>query len=225
MTLWDIGFAMMSDGSKHVAPSEVASQPLLALRTIRRIYSKLKVYQRWMGVIMARRRSGWWRLLLAAVVVVAATAFAAPREALAVTRDEAVDWAMDREGEYLDYDGAYGAQCVDLIKYYYEIFGVEEYATGNGSAYASNALPPGWERIQNTPDFVPEPGDVAVWGTALSSAGHLAIILDADLHSFVSMDQNWPKGSPCTQVDHTYNKFWGVVRPAFEEPPTPTTHP
>lgn len=139
---------------------------------------------------MTGRKSGWWRLLFAAVVMATAIACAVPREALAITRDEAVAWAMDREGEYLDYDEAYGAQCVDLIKYYYDMFGMAGYARGNGCDYASNLLPPGWTRIQNTADFVPEPGDVAVWGTALSSAGHVAIILDADLHSFVSMDQN-----------------------------------
>ena len=135
------------------------------------------------------------------------------------TREEAVNWVYSQEGDYLDYDGAYGAQCVDLIKYYYDYFGVAGYAKGNAYTYATNSLPPNWTRIQNTADFVPEPGDIAVWTSAVGSgAGHVAIILSADVHSFVSMDQNWPKGSACCQVTHNYNNFWGVVRPDFEEP-------
>ena len=130
-------------------------------------------------------------------------------------REDAVNWAYAQQGKSLDYDGAYGAQCVDLIKYYYAYFGKASYAKGNGCDYVSNALPDGWTRIKNTADFVPEPGDIAVWGTELSKHGHVAIILSANTSSFVSMDQNWPSGSPCKQVTHTYSKFWGVIRPNF----------
>ena len=62
--------------------------------------------------------------------------------AQAATRDEAVAWANAQIGKGLDYDGAYGNQCVDLIKYYYDYFGVAGYAKGNANAYITNALPP-----------------------------------------------------------------------------------
>ena len=39
-------------------------------------------------------------------------------------------------------------------------------------------------------------------------------------HSFVSMDQNWPRGSACKRVTHNYNKFWGVIRPNFKSTTT-----
>ena len=39
------------------------------------------------------------------------------------TREAAVKWAYEQEGKFLDYDKAWGAQCVDLIKYYYAYFG------------------------------------------------------------------------------------------------------
>ena len=132
------------------------------------------------------------------------------------TRDDALKWVYAQEGKFLDYDGAYGAQCVDLIAYYYKYLGQSKYVKGNGCDYVSNALPDGWIRIKNTADFVPEPGDIAVWGTELSAYGHVAIILSADVHSFVSMDQNWPRGSACKRVTHNYNKFWGVIRPNFK---------
>ena len=136
------------------------------------------------------------------------------------TRDDALKWVYAQEGKFLDYDGAYGAQCVDLIAYYYKYLGQSKYVKGNGCDYVSNALPDGWIRIKNTADFVPEPGDIAVWGTELSAYGHVAIILSADVHSFVSMDQNWPRGSACKGVTHNYNKFWGVIRPNFKSTTT-----
>ena len=136
------------------------------------------------------------------------------------TRDDALKWVYAQEGKFLDYDGAYGAQCVDLIAYYYKYLGQSKYVKGNGCDYVSNALPDGWIRIKNTADFVSEPGDIAVWGTELSAYGHVAIILSADVHSFVSMDQNWPRGSACKRVTHNYNKFWGVIRPNFKSTTT-----
>ena len=136
------------------------------------------------------------------------------------TREDAVKWAYAQEGKFLDYDKVYGAQCVDLVHYYYAYFGKASYATGNGCDFVNNKLPDGWTRIKNTADFVPQPGDIAVWGKELSKYGHVAIILSADAHSFVSMDQNWPRGSACKKVTHNYNKFWGVIRPNFSEPPS-----
>ena len=136
------------------------------------------------------------------------------------TREDAVKWAYAQEGKFLDYDKVYGAQCVDLVHYYYAYFGKASYATGNGCDFVNNKLPDGWTRIKNTADFVPQPGDIAVWGKELSQYGHVAIILSADAHSFVSMDQNWPRGSACKKVTHNYNKFWGVIRPNFSEPPS-----
>lgn len=136
------------------------------------------------------------------------------------SREDAVKWAYAQEGKFLDYDKVYGAQCVDLVHYYYAYFGKASYATGNGCDFVNNKLPDGWTRIKNTADFVPQPGDIAVWGKELSQYGHVAIILSADDHSFVSMDQNWPRGSACKKVTHNYNKFWGVIRPNFSEPPS-----
>ena len=160
-------------------------------------------------------------LLLAGTLVVVIMSLLYSRNvwsASAGSRQDAVNWVYAQEGKSLDYDHAYGAQCVDLIKYYYAYFGYASYAMGNASAYVSNALPEGWTRIQKTSGFIPEPGDIAVWGADLNSSGtgHVAIVLSANENSFVSMDQNWPQGSACKQVTHTYNKFWGVIRPNFD---------
>ena len=161
-----------------------------------------------------RKLKKWMSALLVICLCIGINPIQA-RAADAGTREDALKWVYAQEGKFLDYDGAYGAQCVDLIKYYYAYFGKASYAKGNGADYVSNALPDGWTRIKNTADFVPEPGDIAVWGTELSKNGHVAIVLSADVHSFVSMDQNWPSGSACKQVTHTYKNFWGIIRPNF----------
>lgn len=136
------------------------------------------------------------------------------------TRDEAVAWANSQIGKYINVDGAYGNQCVDLIMAYYQYLGVSR-VSGHGYQYAYNSLPSGWTRIQNTPSFVPEPGDIVVWTTAIGGGyGHVAIFLYGDTNSFTSLDQNWPKGTSCQKVTHNYNAVWGVIRPDFKSSET-----
>lgn len=161
-------------------------------------------------------------LLLSVVIVLSSFSCLTITSASAVskTRDDAVNWANSQIGNYIDVDGAYGNQCVDLIMAYYQYLGVSR-VSGNGCDYAYNSLPDGWTRIQNTPDFVPQPGDIVVWTDAGWKNGHVAIFLSGDTSSFVSIDQNWPKGSVCKKVTHNYNYVWGVIRPNFtsQEPP------
>ena len=39
--------------------------------------------------------------------------------AKAASADDAITWVQSQVGKAIDYDGVYGAQCVDLIKAYY----------------------------------------------------------------------------------------------------------
>ena len=139
-----------------------------------------------------------------------------------VTRQAAINWLNAQQGEYLDYDCSNGVQCVDLVMYYYNYFGMAGYARGNGADYKNN-VPPGWKAIQYYSGFVPEPGDVAVWnpgnGSDVSTVGHVAVVLSADQNRFMSMDQNWNGVIAAAQTSHSYNLFWGVVRPAFGSNP------
>ena len=93
---------------------------------------------------------------------------------------DAVDWARSKVGLYLDYDGAYGAQCVDLMMYYYAYLG-QPISFGNAEAYRYNALPSGWSRYTYTTDFVLKPGDIAVWKPASDNGyyGHVGIVTSA----------------------------------------------
>ena len=139
-----------------------------------------------------------------------------------ITQIDAVAWANAQVGKKLDYDGAYGAQCVDLIKYYYNEFGVASYAKGNGSDYASNNLPTGWSRIAYTSGFVAQPGDIAVWtNSGGSNYGHVAIVISATSSKMnvVEQNHNGTGNDPCNTYSYSYGSssmtFYGVIRPSL----------
>ena len=54
------------------------------------------------------------------------------------TRETAVEWAKSKIGTAIDYDGAYGAQCVDLIKGYSNELWNYYSLRGNAGEYVSN---------------------------------------------------------------------------------------
>ncbi|OPZ94161.1 MAG: putative cell wall hydrolase LytN precursor [Firmicutes bacterium ADurb.Bin419] len=117
-------------------------------------------------------------------------------------------WLDAQVGKCLDHDGAYGYQCVDLFNFYKEFIGGQDIG---GVAYAYqlwNNAGSGWEKIPNTPDAVPQLGDIIIWGTEVGEAGHVAIFNEGDINTFVSLDQNWPIGS-CTHYQQ--HNYWGVI--------------
>ena len=127
-------------------------------------------------------------------------------------------------GKAVDYDGAAGRQCVDLIEAYCdEVFGsgIKNFYFDGKHFYTlfenSAWLKKNFTRIANTPDFVPKKGDIAVWGGNLSSGGwgHVAICTgEGDTTYFMSYDQNWTGNQdPCTLIRHNYRAFLGVLRP------------
>lgn len=75
-------------------------------------------------------------------------------------------------------------------------------------------LPNGYDRIANTPSFIPQKGDMVVWGAMPSNPyGHVAIANGVgDTNSFQSYDQNWTGGEKVHLVNHNYNYVLGVLR-------------
>ena len=121
-------------------------------------------------------------------------------------------------GKSFDYDGVSGVQCVDLIKMYLDkVFGIKAGAWGNAKDYYENfnnlPLKNSFERIANTPSFVPKKGDIAVFGTGLGNKyGHICIATgEGDTDNFYSYDLNW-NGKTVHKVNHTYKGFLGVLR-------------
>lgn len=124
-------------------------------------------------------------------------------------------------GRGIDYDGQFGVQCFDLVNDYAEkVLGCKPF-TGmyaweiyeNFSAQPSAAR---FSKIKNTPDLVPQKGDIVVWAKSLNGkAGHCAVATgDGDTTWFTSYEQNWTgNNDPCVVVKHDYSHVSGVLRP------------
>ncbi len=152
-------------------------------------------------------------LLLSLVFVLAVIPMSASASTNGHTAQDALAWVKAQVGKSLDYDGVYGAQCVDLIKYYYAYLGCASYARGNGCDYATNALPSGWARYQGAQ---PQPGDILVYaGNSSNPYGHVAIY-EADRVTYhQNLDYNqWVVCSGYYYKNLT-NPYWGVIRPDF----------
>ena len=163
---------------------------------------------------------------LGAILLFAALICVDKTEVQAATKEEGVSWAMSQIGKGLDYDGVYGNQCVDLIKYYYAHYGVAGYAGGNAIQYTSNSLPPGWTRVYSNY----QPGDVAVFrannGCSVCTTGengHVGIITSIDSVGFNAVNQNYAGRSYCTQNWFHVRCLACAIRPNFTSDTTPPT--
>ena len=121
-------------------------------------------------------------------------------------------------GKYVDTDGAYGGQCMDLMhQYCVEILGIQDL-----SVLAAPSAQQVWnnfpnvkghelfDKIENTPTGIPQEGDIMLWTNL--PYGHVAIFVEGDANSFRSFDQNYPTGSPCHIQNHTYASVGGWLR-------------
>ena len=151
-------------------------------------------------------------LLLVMLMVMSLVPISALAATNGHTANEAIGWVQSQVGKALDYDGVYGAQCVDLIKYYYDYLGCASYARGNGSDYATNALPSGWTRLKGAQ---PRLGDILVYTGGYNNYGHVAIY-ESD---YVSYHQNFNGKQYVVRATCKYNAlnnpYWGVIRPDF----------
>ena len=149
------------------------------------------------------------------------------------TASEVAEWAKSRIGKRLDIDGRGGAQCWDLPNY---IFGRYWgfWTSGNAIHMAWYHYPKGFKFYRNTPNFIPKPGDMAVWGVGSfnNGVGHTAVVIGPATKNYVvCVDQNWIganswTGSPGARIKHTYNGISGFVRPPYhEEYKKPSTKP
>ncbi|MBR7033466.1 MAG: InlB B-repeat-containing protein, partial [Clostridia bacterium] len=127
------------------------------------------------------------------------------------TRAEAVAWANSKIGSALDYDGYYGAQCVDLIYYYYVYLG-QSAPGGNARDFANGGkyTPSGWSYQSS-----PQPGDIAV--DSSYSPGHVGIVTKIEGSYMYCVEQNYNYKQYCQEVrrnlySHGYSTF---IRPDF----------
>jgi len=117
-------------------------------------------------------------------------------------------------GKGIDWDNAFGFQCVDLYDQYCKEVIDAPIILVNGAKDIWDKYPKEhFDRVQNTPAGVPQKGDVVIWGEQLGQYGHVAIFVSGDVWSFTSFDQNFPLGSMCHYQNHDYTGVLGWLHP------------
>lgn len=125
-------------------------------------------------------------------------------------------------GHSIDFDHVAGVQCVDLVKLYLnEVCNIPKNKLvnmGNAEAYWNNfnniEAFQDFEKIKNSPNFVPKQGDIMVWNKRRGNgAGHVAICTGKGTTSyFYSLDLNWNNHKYVEEVKHDYKNIYGVLR-------------
>ncbi len=143
--------------------------------------------------------------------------FAAPTT-VQPTREAAVEWVKSKIGTAIDYDKAYGAQCVDLIKGYSNELWNYYSLRGNAKDYVSNQLPDDWARY-SPGQATPEPGDIVVFGGGqfgVSSYGHIGIVYAVDSSKYYYIDYSGAySGSPGEARSAALGRYTALIKPSF----------
>ncbi len=137
-------------------------------------------------------------------------------------------------GKSIDWDGVYGAQCVDEVCQYLVDNGKGHcIAWSNAKDWANHpALRGDFDWTENNPsDYnqVPKRGDVIVWGGGLPGSGgygHIAIFdMVVGPGVFQSLDQNWGGQTVHFVPNHNWSHILGWWTPKPQVVPTPPTPP
>jgi surface antigen len=119
-------------------------------------------------------------------------------------------------GNYWDFDGAYGAQCVDLFQYYQRdvIHGSPMWGDAH-ELWTHPAADTYYAKVSSS--ATPRKGDVAVWSSSLphsGGAGHVAIVLESINGSTIRViEQNSPQGNKTAIDDNSTAYLLGYLRP------------
>lgn len=126
------------------------------------------------------------------------------------------EFFIEWNNKFLDQDGSYGAQCVDVIRQYFtEMLNIAP-ISGNAIDYWRDI--PGFTRIKKGLLTYPQPGDIVIWGaTATNPYGHIAICNWVRTFDIGVFEQNSPIGAPCHYADHSYSNILGWLHPNHKE--------
>jgi len=116
-------------------------------------------------------------------------------------------------GKKVDFDGHYGAQCMDLYRYYVEEVWQKPQTPAVKSAYMvfDTIDPTQYDKFTSGELKI---GDVVVWNNKFGPDGHIAIVENpSDPKSLVVFGQNDPVGAPSKLSRHTYANILGWFRP------------
>lgn len=103
-------------------------------------------------------------------------------------------------------------QCVDLANAYIrDVLNLPIIEWTNAQDFPKKAGD-NYEYIENTPEGVPEEGDLVIFSSP-DGVGHISIFIEGTTGSFRSFDQNYPTESPCHVQGHYYKNVIGWLHP------------
>lgn len=120
-------------------------------------------------------------------------------------------------GQFVEVAGSASAknQCVDLANAYIrDVWGLPMIEWTNAVDFPSRAGDK-YEFIANTPNGVPQAGDLVIfkkYGSLYGEPGHIGICMYSDLHNIKLFEQNYPTGTACRVGDHNYYGCVGWLR-------------
>ena len=130
-----------------------------------------------------------------------------------------VNWAKNNVYKWIDMDGMYGAQCVDLIMAYVKTFANFQ-IYGNATDYLTNSIPSGWKRYYKGDTNI-APGDIAIWHWgSWDKYGHVGIVIEVNKGLITSVEQN-VDGSPeqggvARIMSRDDTCLAGFIRPSYD---------
>lgn len=124
-------------------------------------------------------------------------------------------WINNNVGLHHDYDGQYGAQCVDLYNFYMTGFVGGKASAGTGVQYAEQL----WNNhdtsalVQVAKNQTPQMGDVAIWSNGLNGiGGHVAIVAQPNTNGTIRvLNANAANGGGSTGVTVMTNISTGTL--------------
>ncbi|UEX89678.1 N-acetylmuramoyl-L-alanine amidase [Staphylococcus ratti] len=126
-------------------------------------------------------------------------------------------------GKYVDFDGYYAFQCMDLaVDYVYRMTDGKTRMWGNAKDAPSNSLPAGWKVIRNEASTVPKKGWIAVWTEKQYARwGHIGLVYNGgNARSFQVLEQNFD-GNANTPARLRWDDYSGLTH--FLVPPVSNT--
>lgn len=134
-------------------------------------------------------------------------------------------WIASHNGGRYDTDGFPSGQpyqCVDLAQVFNtDLVGGPRFTGNAKDIFGQDGGQ--YDSIGNTPEFVPQSGDIAVFnGNVGGGYGHICICTgEGDRNYFVSLDQNWSQPA-ATITRHNYNNVIGFMRAKVSVAVTPS---
>ena len=130
-----------------------------------------------------------------------------------------VNWAKNNVYKWIDMDGMYGAQCVDLIMAYVKTFANFQ-IYGNAIDYLTNSIPSGWKRYYKGDTNI-APGDIAIWHWgSWDKYGHVGIVIEVNNGLITSVEQNVDgtpeQGGVACIMSRDDTCLAGFIRPSYD---------